>query len=527
MIKAQTQTPEYWEKEFHLTDSDIEQLYNHFIETEKPQTIEQLTAVLINHRVNEEVRKIERTIKDRQMYQPQNSYEVGDKLVFPALDFVQGTVMGLRSGFNPQEGDFQVIAVEIGAKTREFVAAYMKPHILSTDDGQNLTELLDLDKDLLYETYGKAVEEKLGKSLTEHSEFIELGSQWFVKSLMAEINVGHLHLSEAVLEISEGGPMSVEEILPNLDLDPGIDPAVQKFSLNYALKNDGRFDDVGGKGKVAWFLRRLEPKEVQETPGRLIYKPIEYDRLSLTPQLRSLELELDDEWSQLETSQKSQPAILALTYPHRWAGTLPLSSRLKPLFSPGSSPRQRVVLADEETEEKIVAWVVPEGRYIFGLGDWYNKNKIPVGGFIHISPMDQSGVFTLGYERRRPKREWVRLATSQGNRIHFELERRSIGCGYDDLLIVGTDVVAAIDALWRRADANQRSIVSLLIELFPTLSALTPQNTVHAKTLYSALNMLRRTPPGPIFAELVNNSAFQTVGDHYWIFDESRLHGGR
>ncbi|MFL7838133.1 MAG: hypothetical protein ACK2T4_00445 [Candidatus Promineifilaceae bacterium] len=527
MIKARTQTPEYWEKGFHLTDSDVEQLYNHFIETEKPQTIEQLTAVLINHRVNEEVRKIEHTIKGHQMYQPQNNYEVGDKLVFPALDFVQGTVTGLRQGFNPQEGDFQVIAVEIGGRMREFVAAYMKPHVLSSDDGQDLIEMLNLDKELLYKTYGKTLGEKLGQSLTEHSEFIELGSQWFVKSLMAEINVGHLHLSEAVLEINEGGPMAVEEILPNLDLDTGIDPAVQKFSLNYALKNDGRFDDVGGRGKVAWFLRRLEPEEVQQIPGRLVYRPIDYDRSSLSPQLRSLERELDDEWSRLEPVQKSQPAILALTYPHRWAGTLPLSSRLKPLFDTGSSPQQRVVLIDEETEENIVGWVVPEGSYVFGLGDWYNKNKIPVGGFIHLAPTDQQGVLTLGYEIRRPKREWVRLATSQDNRIHFELERRSIGCGYDDLLIVGTDVVAAIDALWRRADANQRSIVSLLIELFPTLAALTPQKAVHAKTLYSALNMLRRTPPGPIFAELVNNPAFQTVGDHYWTFDESRLHGGR
>lgn len=527
MIQAQTQTPEYWEKKFHLTDSDVEQLYNHFLETEKPQTIEQVTAVLINHRVNEEVRELERTLKGRQMYQPQNTYEVGDDLVFPALDFAKGTVTGLRTGFNPQEGTFQVIAVEINGKKREFVAAYTKPHALTSDDGQNLAELLDLDRDLLFQTYGKSLVEKLDRSLAEHTEFVELGSLWFVKSLMAEVNVGHLHLSEAVLEINEGGPMTVEEILPNLDLDPSIDPSVQKFSLNFALQKDGRFDDVGGKGKVAWFLRRLEPKEVQEPPGRLVYRPIDYDRSSLTPQLRSLEQELDDEWSQIGVSNKSQPAILGLTYPHRWAGTLPLSSRLKPLFASGSSPRQRVVLIDDKTGENIFAWVVPEGRYIFGLGGWYKKNEIPVGGFIHLSPTDQSGVLTLGYEHRRPKREWVRLATSQDNRIHFDLERRSIGCGYDDLLIVGTDVVTAVDALWRRADANDRSIVSLLIELFPTLAALTPQNTVHAKTLYSALNMLRRTPPGPIFAELVNNPAFQTVGDHYWIFDESRLHGGR
>jgi hypothetical protein len=114
------------------------------------------------------------------------------------------------------------------------------------------------------------------------------------------------------------------------------------------------------------------------------------------------------------------------------------------------------------------------------------------------------------------------LATVTDNRIQFELKRRSIGCGYDDLLIVGSDVVAAIDALWRRAESRERTVASLLIELFPALAPLTPQETVHAKTLYSAMNMLRRMPPGPIFAELVSNPAFQNVGDHYWIYDPSR-----
>jgi hypothetical protein len=222
-----------------------------------------------------------------------------------------------------------------------------------------------------------------------------------------------------------------------------------------------------------------------------------------------------------------QPAILALTFPHRWAGTLPLSSRLRPLFAIGKARCQRVILFDEESQEEIVAWVVPEGRYITGLADWYAAREMAVGSFIHVSPTSDPDVLTLGYEGRRPQSEWVRLASAVDNRIQFELKRRAIGSGYDDLLIVGTDVVAAIDALWRRADANNRSITSLLIELFPTLSALTPQNTVHAKTLYSALNMLRRTPPGPIFAELVQNPAFQTVGDHYWVFDETRGRGSK
>ena len=32
--------------------------------------------------------------------------------------------------------------------------------------------------------------------------------------------------------------------------------------------------------------------------------------------------------------------------------------------------------------------------------------------------------------------------------------------------------------------------------------AIDPHSTVHAKTIYSAVQMLRRTPPGPVFAEL-------------------------
>ncbi len=526
MIQAQTQTADYWGRRFSLTESDIEQLYNHLLETEKPQPISALVEVLFQHRVNEEVRAIERTMKGRTVYQPQETYDVGSDLVFPALGFAQGTVTGVRPGFNPEEGEFQVVAVHLSGKKREFVAGYGQPHVLNGDGGSDLRGLLNLDAYVLVEQFGAGVTPKVAKALVAHSDFIELGAEWFVKSLMAEINVGHLHLAEAVLEIGEGGPMGAEEILPNLDLDPGIDPSVQRFSLNYALLQDGRFDEVGGKGRVAWFLKRLEPQGVLSTPERLKYEPVEYDRTLLNGQLRLLEHELDDEWSQFEAVAAAQPAVLSITYPHRLAGTLPVSSRLRPLFDTGKVPRQRVVFQDEETNKEIVGWVVPEGRFVYGLGEWYAEHEIPVGGFVQLGPGSEPGHLSIGFDSRRPQREWVRLATVVDNRIHFELKRRAVGCGYDDLLIVGTDVVAAIDALWRRATASNRSLVSIMAEAFPSLAALTPQNTVHAKTLYSAVNMLRRTPPGPLFAELVRHPAFQEVGDHYWVFDAARWRDG-
>lgn len=524
MIQAQTQMAEYWGKQFSLKDSDIEQLYNHFLEVEKPQTIEELTATLIHNRVDEEIRSIKRAAQGHKIYQPQNEYAVGDKLLFPAMGFKRGVVSAVRPGFNPDEGSFNVIAVDIDSKTREFATNYTSDHALNNDNETEILDIFELDGDELYAQYGKTVAQKLAQHLAKHSDFIELGSLWFVESLLVEIDTGHLHLSEAILEMNEGGPLATEEFLPHLDLDPAIKLEVQRFSLNNALIKDSRFDNVAPEGEFSWFLHRLEPQEVLSTPARLVYEPEPLNRELLGPLLLQLEQELDDEWSNLKTRAQSpgEPVQVILTFPHRWAGTLPLNASLRSLFDSGSAAHRRIVFIDDETGEEIIGWLVPENKYIFGFKDWYETNMIPVGGYLHLSRSSEPGVFNIGFDRRRPQREWVRLATVADNKLRFELKRRSVGCGYDDLLIVGTEVLTAIDAHWRRVEASNRSLPSIIAEVFPSLAALSTQDTVHAKTIYSAVNMLRRVPPGPIFEVLVRHPAFKTVGDHYWLFDKSR-----
>ncbi len=522
MIQPRIQTADYWGQTFALTEADIEQIYNHFLEVERPQTAVDLAQVIIRFRVANEHSRVKKLLSGRAIYQPQNKYAVGDELVFPALQFANGAVTAVRDGRNPQLGAFRVIAVSIDGREREFAAELKTNHVLNATDGDVLARLVDVNVDQVIAQHGATIAAKLGDELGKRAEFVRLGQQWFVKGLMAEVNIGHLHLAEAVLEMFEGGPLPTEQIVPHLDMDSGVRSEVLIFSLNYALLNDGRFDEVAPRGKVAWFLRRLEPEGVQQIPDRLRYSPIPYDRALLSPQLILLERELDDEWSEVESPQAQQLVVFTLLFPHRLMGVIPLSSRIRPLFPPSNSPRQRVLLVDDETNEEIQAWVVRDGRYVFGLNEWYTKNEIPIGGFVHLQPGPEPGVLSLGYDRRRAQREWVRLATAVDHRIQFELKRRSVSCGYDDLMIVGTDTIAAIDALWRRAESQQRTVASLLAEIFPQLAQLTPQNSVHAKTLYSALNMIRRVPPGPLFAELVRHPAFQPVGDHYWQFDKSR-----
>jgi hypothetical protein len=522
VIQPQTQNPDYWGSEFKITDSDIEQIYNHFLETEKPQTVEQIALVIIRHRLAEENIRIERLLADRTIYQPKKSYEVGDQLVFPVMKFAHGDITAVREGFNPSYGKFNVIQVDIKNKQREFAADLNINHPLNIASEDLTIPVTDAQIDHLHDLFGTDIEEKIAEAMNEREEFMRLGRRWFVTALMADVNVGHLHLSQAILEMHDGGPLPVSEILPHLDMDPSVDASVQAFSLNYALLKDERFDEVAPKGHVAWFLHDLEPEEVKTPPEHLVYKTVSYDRALLSPQLILLERELDDEWSEIKPDTGVQSVVFTLMYPHRYVGALPLSSRIRPLFPLSNSPRQRAILVDDETGEEIVTWIVKEYRYIYGLKDWYAANEIPIGGFVHLTPDVENNIIKIGFDRRKAQREWVRLATVSDNRIKFELNRRAVACGYDDLLIVGTDVVAAIDALWRRADAHQRSVASLLAEIFPELANLNPQHTVHAKTLYSAINMLKRLPPGPVFAELVRNPAFQPVGDHYWRFDSNR-----
>jgi hypothetical protein len=522
VIRPRTQLATYWGSDFTLTDTDIEQIYNHFLEVERPQTVADIARDIMAHRVAQEINNVKKQMQGRHIYQPQASYQSGDELVFPGLHFASGTVTAVRDGYNPEDGAFKVIAVELNGKLREFAAALTTEHELNTTDGNALDELMSVDVSALYAQYGQAVRVKLIEQLRSRPEFVKLGDVWFVKALMAEVNIGHLHLAEAVLDMYGGGPLPTAEILPHLDMDSGISQEVQLFSLNYALLQDARFDNVAPRDEVAWFLRRLEPAAIQSVPERIVYKSIPYDRALLSPQLLMLERELDDEWSELAEPPQPHPVVFTLLFPHRYAGVIPMTAHIRPLFPPNYSPRQRVVLVDDEDGEEIEAWVMQDARYIFGLTDWYNKHEIPIGGFVHLAPGPQVGVVQLGYDRRRPQREWVRLATAVDNRIQFELRRRSIGCGFDDLMVVGTDVVAAIDALWRRAESHQRSLASLLAEIFPPLAALNPQSTVHAKTLYSAINMLRRVTPGALFAELMRHPAFQQVGDHYWQFDRHR-----
>ncbi len=521
MFQPQTQTREYWEQDFSLTEEDIEQLYNYFIEVGKPQTSAEVTRAVMGYRVSAEKQTLRRRVQGRKVYQPSGSFSVGDEVVFPHFDFAETTVSDLRTGNNPEAGEFDVITVKLRGRQRQFAANLQLEHVANLGDNGVEDLLASFDSSELFAENSDVVEPRVVAALEDREEFIVLGGRWFVRALLAEVNIGHLHLSEAVLDMMGGGPLTTEEISVHLDLDKSIPAETRTFSLNTAMLEDPRFDEVAPKNSVAWFLKRVEPEAVLATPERLQFEPVEFDEDFLTAQLKLTRREIADEWSDLPTRDGViTEALFTLTYPHRVTGTMPINSTIRKMLPLGRSPRQLFTFENETTNEQIPIWAVKKGRYLYGFSDWYTQNSVPVGAYLRLRRVPDSNVILFDYEHRNPRKEDVRLATVADGRIKFEFQRRSIACEYDDLMVVGTDYTAAIDAIFERA--KTRSLSSLMAALLPELAVLSPQQAVHAKTLYAVTNMLRRVAPDPLFAELVANPAFIPVGEHYWRFDPRR-----
>jgi hypothetical protein len=87
-------------------------------------------------------------------------------------------------------------------------------------------------------------------------------------------------------------------------------------------------------------------------------------------------------------------------------------------------------------------------------------------------------------------------------------------------MIIAVPDVDGVDQAWAQA-AKERAPFELLVRnIMLDLSKLNLQGHVHAQELYSALNIFRRCPPGPLLATLATQPAFVHVGDMHFRLEE-------
>lgn len=516
---------DYWET-ISLTEDDIELIYHHLLEVETPLTVIELARVLVENRLEIERKAAERKKSEGgKSYFPKELYDVGEKVVFPNLEWKIGVVANVRDAKDYTESGYKVIEVEFeNGEKREF-ASGLENHQLnivpSIDENDSL-----LSPQAVVESFGQEIGEKLRGTLENHEDFVYIAGRWFPRALLVEVNIGNLNLAEAVLDMAGGGPLSTPEIMAEVDLPEGVNKKLAEFSLDLALQEDKRFDEVGSAGKVAWYLKRMEPEDVQHTPMFLRYSPIEFSADELTDQMIELVKRLDDELSSYLGAEFSsdQEGDVVLIFPHWRAGTLPLSPRLAKLFPTAyESPRVRFKLIDGDTGEEFPGWVVLKERYVYGLREWYLEKGIMPGGKIKLNRGDNPGEVIVRTEPHRSTKEWVRTALigADGGVIYAML-KQPVSTTYDDWMMITMPAdTTALDQAWEKRQKSPLPFEQVVVDTLRDLAKLNPQSHVHAAELYSAVNVVYRCPPEPILSLLSSRPWFDHVGDLHFKYDES------
>jgi hypothetical protein len=522
MAPAHPFSPDYWAK-LQISKKDLEALQTHLLDVETPLTGQDLTPVFVAWRLRAEQQRLDEQKRAAgKTYLPRERYRAGEELVFPALDWKKGRVLASRAGVNPEAGEFDVITVAMDGGSERLFAAGLEAHSLNLAPEKGAQDAGN-ELDDIVEEHGDSIQLKLEDALAADAALVRIAGRWFPRGLLVEVNEGQLNLAEAVLDMAQGEPQPTSALLKDVELPQGINPKLAEFSLNHALQEDERFDEVGPAGQVLWCLRRLEPEGVRQVPAFLQYAKIEHDPSAMDAAMRNLETQLDDELSEAGTAAADlrdvKEVTISLIYPHLRAGTLPLSTRTRSLFPTAyESPRVRFTLVDARSGVKMPAWVVLEHGYAFGLRDWYKSHQLIPGSLVSVRKSQKPGEVIVEARTQRSSKDWIRtLIVGADGGLVFAMLKQPITAEFNDRMAIHVGDFAALDPLWQKKRPFDEQVAAMMRELMKV----NPQGHVHAQELYAALNLVRRVPPAPLLALLAGDPRFVHVGDLHFRLEEA------
>jgi hypothetical protein len=442
-------------------------------------------------------------------------------LIFSAFANRAGVVTQIRASDNPRIAPFQVATVQLEGESqpREFAMAYAAPHVLNEEHAARSDMLLPPAEAIAQ--HGETVRAALVQRLNADKEFVRLDDGWFLRGLLPEIHTGYLNLAEAAIEQSNDA-LRTADLLKIFEFPESIKKSAASFALNLALANDARFEDVGPHNDPRWFLARLEPVEARERPRILEAAPAR--KFTLPSELETIAAELHDEADLNGDSNSAPPPrdeiTLILTYPHRRAGTLPLTPTVRALLPEFDRPRLQIHFVDATTHEKFAGYAVKNGSYLAGLTPWFNTRKLAPGAYLTLKRGSDALTVQIDYQAQRERGLWVRVARGLNGQLTFSQEKRPIAHKSDEEMLIVIGDPLGLETAAQKAREHQ-SLATLLEEIFPELAKLSGAGRVHAKTLYSAINLIRRAGPRAVLGALIESGAFSSVGGGYFVLNET------
>jgi hypothetical protein len=104
--------------------------------------------------------------------------------------------------------------------------------------------------------------------------------------------------------------------------------------------------------------------------------------------------------------------------------------------------------------------------------------------------------------------------------VVFAMLKQIINTPIDDRMAIAVPDKKALEQVWTGQQRDVGQFEKMVVNVVKELAKLNPQSHVHASELYAAINVIRRTPPGPLLWLLSSRSIFTHVGDqHYRLSD--------
>jgi hypothetical protein len=246
-----TETEEFWRDVFTVTEREETALQEHFLQQNQTMSLPAITRFLMQQQHSGLSRGQEATSG---IYNPMDSYEVGNKLTFPALNDTVGDVVHIREGNNPRYGEFTVIEVRFPSQpeTREFATGISNQNAHLID----AVEEPPLSIDEIYERFGALAAEEVEAALEASDNFVHVGPEWLPRLMLIEFHEGFRNIADAMIDIM-GEPLPPKELLKEMPVEDEATEAIKRFSLNYALGQDTRFINRGSGEQPLWHLQRL------------------------------------------------------------------------------------------------------------------------------------------------------------------------------------------------------------------------------------------------------------------------------
>jgi len=268
MVLGMSMSKSYFEN-FQISDNELDSIYNHLLETQTPLNKKDLSSILI-HKVIEEqkVALAKERLGGGKVFLPKDQDTKGQTLAFPHRNWQKGKVIEVRPGNNPDLPGLEVIMVEFSPTDSCEFGTNIPEH--SLNNPVESSEDRNLNFEIVAEQFQNTISNQLEQILSQNEDLVCIAGSYFPRSLLVDVSQGHLNLCEAVLEMSEGGPLTTQELITQVELPTDVNANLTEFSLNLALQEDPRFDEVGPAGEKLWFLNRLEPEQVRTTPPTLV-----------------------------------------------------------------------------------------------------------------------------------------------------------------------------------------------------------------------------------------------------------------